>query len=101
MVAMVCDGVQKIARGWKTSREVGNNRKEIGSDKNKCGGTGRTGSPLTPLSITKASSWGEPQMNLTSFMVRSNNGRACCEKVGMNRRQKLMKPTKDWTSFLV
>jgi hypothetical protein len=28
------------------------------------------------LSFMKESSWGKPQMNLTSFMVRSNNVRA-------------------------
>src|SRR3981189_265760 len=54
MVAMVCDGLRKIARGWKTSREVGNDRKEIGSDKNKCGGTGGTGSPLTLPPLLRA-----------------------------------------------
>jgi hypothetical protein len=28
---------------------------------------------MSPLSFVKESSWGRPQMNLTSFMVRSNS----------------------------
>ena len=50
-------------------------------------GSARTGAEVTsPLSFAKVSSWGGPQLNLTSFTVRSKSAQAWCENLGMNRR---------------
>jgi hypothetical protein len=38
------------------------------------------------LSFMKESSWGKPQMNLTTFMVKSKSARAWWENPGMNHR---------------
>jgi hypothetical protein len=60
-------------------------RKE-GNGKSSFGRT-RTGAEVTSsLSFMKEYSWGKPQMNLTSFMVKPKSARAWWENPGMKRR---------------